>query len=1285
MIEIPEILKTSLEGSKVFSLNCVVHIYPTEDTFSPLNPNLSSSVHKQTICLGLTDYTLESGNRESGIGSKWVYVYKPLLNKIPVITESIDLISNKHTLQKCTLDISNRIYEDERFSDKIKDLLGRIVTIHFFDKSTTYVEDTLLIYTGIIKRYKQTDRNVQLELEDMSSVKFNIDVPEALLPMTEEVRADDRGKPYPMVYGYVEDAPLRQTQVLENLSYVFGNFICDKSDFIFTIDGVNWPSQNRVLGPYIIDKMYSQNPYLQSNQHYLNSDGTFGQAPSVTPYGHVANLTNAESAPPLKKDFLYVHDEDLVPISRSILAGLGLSFYDGVRTGITSVGMGQYTDIETYQFDWNDNTIRLTDEYDQWWSDRATNLEQAIYDNPSLSIEIPTYALFGRVYRPIKRVTFHSTQNYKSGPSGSWTAGVKFFGFNENQSNGGVDWNRTANMELIQSGLMTGIPQTTLDERLLSANVDSTTEMQYQHNWAGDILDPDNGGWWIPWDVNLGGVPNDGTGTAKNGSVDDFWILSNRKGEQNEFVGEFPVHYLQNGNAATGLFMQGLIFDDEISTGYAHIIFDEYKSTKLKASAKIFAKYRHNIDILTSVTFTSHQAYNWYTHSVIGFSGFTHNSKPVSESSAFFNHNITDYDRQDNWKNLHVYGYAQDTFKGFGTDPTNDNEAGFPYGPEYHALKGINYSPSTDPEGTEFFYDYTQSTFPAGAGNVTGESGYQEDLTSQFQTLSSLNSMKWSVPSQSGSNGMMNTCRQALSEMYVFQDVMVDDIQGMNFYMSLAGRVWDNFSQTSGNSKDEFDENGNKMPIQRPYSIIAHMFQNEVKSSSEWLRIDDDEIDSELNEWKMSFVIDKQTKFKNIVEDIFSQSLTMTRFETNGRMTFLTHKRFLQSRLGEGDVEYNTINVEDITKYKYSLTKSEEITNAINVRYSYSNANKKNQKETGFSIISNVEGLEFETLDDFNAAYYPNQAPYSIEYYNFLDEETVKTIEAKYINDENIARKLQRKLLMWYANQHLIINIDLHNKYISLQVGDIIEFDKLIDNTKAFGLDYTKNSAKNGQLVYNKFIITKVVKDGKKVKITCIQLHRLELGFPDGFFDDRVEYYDNGNIVSEDGVNLNSLFNLPDGEIIPPDDTITEDDDDWEQEAPFYSVNWINTDHTTVYTSGEGKSMNISTNLGYEDVYYRIYFIGCNYPINVLGQNCDADTPYLINVTDMYTTTITEIDANTKRLLIQPNFTFEAEDGVNPDFIFMTKIIVSPTELDNTLPEYPTYDEIEDAIEEIGS
>ena len=121
---------------------------------------------------------------------------------------------------------------------------------------------------------------------------------------------------------------------------------------------------------------------MQSNQHYLNSDGTFGQAPSVTPYGHVANLTNAESAPPLKKDFLYVHDEDLVPISRSILAGLGLSFYDGVRTGITSVGMGQYTDIETYQFDWNDNTIRLTDEYDQWWSDRGTNLEQAIYDNP---------------------------------------------------------------------------------------------------------------------------------------------------------------------------------------------------------------------------------------------------------------------------------------------------------------------------------------------------------------------------------------------------------------------------------------------------------------------------------------------------------------------------------------------------------------------------------------------------------------------------------------------------------------------------------------------------------------------------------------------------------------------------------------------------------------------------------------------------------------------------------------------------------------------------------------
>ena len=38
--------------------------------------------------------------------------------------------------------------------------------------------------------------------------------------------------------------------------------------------------------------------------------------------------------------------------------------------------------------------------------------------------------------------------------------------------------------------------------------------------------------------------------------------------------------------------------------------------------------------------------------------------------------------------------------------------------------------------------------------------------------------------------------------------------------------------------------------------------------------------------------------------------------------------------------------------------------------------------------------------------------------------------------------------MSWYANQHNIINIDLPLQYIKYEVGDIVEFDGLINNLK---------------------------------------------------------------------------------------------------------------------------------------------------------------------------------------------------------------------------------------------
>ena len=59
------------------------------------------------------------------------------------------------------------------------------------------------------------------------------------------------------------------------------------------------------------------------------------------------------------------------------------------------------------------------------------------------------------------------------------------------------------------------------------------------------------------------------------------------------------------------------------------------------------------------------------------------------------------------------------------------------------------------------------------------------------------------------------------------------------------------------------------------------------------------------------------------------------------------------------------------------------------------------------------------------------------------------------------------------------------------------------------------------------------------------------------------------------------------------------------------------------------------------------------------------------------------IDEHTKRLELFPSFVFEGEGdfAVPNDFLYQTKIVVSPTNLDNTNPDFPSYEELEDTID----
>ena len=90
-----------------------------------------------------------------------------------------------------------------------------------------------------------------------------------------------------------------------------------------------------------------------------------------------------------------------------------------------------------------------------------------------------------------------------------------------------------------------------------------------------------------------------------------------------------------------------------------------------------------------------------------------------------------------------------------------------------------------------------------------------------------------------------------------------------------------------------------------------------------------------------------------------------------------------------------------------------------------------------------------------------------------------------------------------YCNQHLKIKIRLPLKYLNVEVGDIVEFDKLIQGVKPYNIDYSKlGSASdrviNDQLAYPYFMVISTNKTLEYVEIETYMLHQLDL-CPQGF------------------------------------------------------------------------------------------------------------------------------------------------------------------------------------------
>ena len=247
------------------------------------------------------------------------------------------------------------------------------------------------------------------------------------------------------------------------------------------------------------------------------------------------------------------------------------------------------------------------------------------------------------------------------------------------------------------------------------------------------------------------------------------------------------------------------------------------------------------------------------------------------------------------------------------------------------------------------------------------------------------------------------------------------------------------------------------------------------------LDFDQELIQEQLNNIELgqyAFTVDKKTNSKKLIEEL-SQSTPLYPYFKDGEFRIKSIKT-------DYDGTNNIIKSEDVIKYKYDRTKIEKVYSKVNIKYHYDYGLKDFTKETGFVSANQLVSIDGYLIGD-NEDYFGQ---------DFAQE---FIFESKYIRDEPTALNLAKYLVGLHANQHNIINLTLPLNYLTLELGDIVKFDSLIQGRKIFGEDYTLNQSRNGQNIYPYFFVEQIKKSLDKVEVKLYQLHNFS-------FDDSIVY-----------------------------------------------------------------------------------------------------------------------------------------------------------------------------------
>ena len=291
--------------------------------------------------------------------------------------------------------------------------------------------------------------------------------------------------------------------------------------------------------------------------------------------------------------------------------------------------------------------------------------------------------------------------------------------------------------------------------------------------------------------------------------------------------------------------------------------------------------------------------------------------------------------------------------------------------------------------------------------------------------------------------------------------------------------------------------------IEKPCDVIFHLLEQELGYDKD---VDFNSLYSAREEesfWKLAFSLNKEIEAKKLIKEIADCSKTIPTLSADS-LKFITIKDTY-----DGTENISTINANDVLKYKFSRTPLRDLKTKIEVKYYYDYGMKKFKS----SRIVHTDISYFFTGTYKNIA---QNIPFSNLRQNYYGlkmsdtqggsttptlyrEDTTEIIESKYIRRGDSAELLALHKLHMNKNVHNIIEMTLPLKYYNLEIGDLIEFDKMILGKKIYGEKYVIDSPfdmpiRCGQYILPLFMITDTTKGLRDIRIKAIQLHHLSTG-----------------------------------------------------------------------------------------------------------------------------------------------------------------------------------------------